>query len=331
MAEAKSASTRPADPAKESGNSGGGGESTLTVIVALLSNAAIFVSKTVVALLSGSAAVAAEAAHSLADTVNEAILLLGIKRSERPADDGHPFGHGKERYFWSLIAAVSIFVSGAVFSFLQGISALLHGGSGNESDRLWTYVVLGVSLVFESISWVKAAKQVRQEAREEQLGIAGALRHTDDTAMKTVALEDSVAIIGLLIALAGVWLSQVTHSEVWDGIASIAIGLTLTLAAWELARSNQRLLVGAAGDPRLVQALQEWLGTQQEVTKVIDLRTMRVGADELLVCGGVDYEDDLTVGEIEQQMDDVVQRLRERFPDVKHVYLQPTSRAAAQR
>ena len=101
------------------------------------------------------------------------------------------------------------------------------------------------------------------------------------------------------------------------------------LAAWELARSNQRLLVGAAGDPRLVKALGEWLASQREVTAVIDLRTMRVGADELLVCGGVDYEDDLSISDVERQMDGVVQRLRERFPDVKHVYLQPTSREAA--
>ncbi|MGN6089120.1 MAG: cation diffusion facilitator family transporter [Actinomycetales bacterium] len=329
MADVKEAS-RGRDETATSGEGGGGGESTTTVIIALLANAAILVAKTIVAVLSGSAAVAAEAAHSFADTGNEAILLLGIKRSERPADDRHQFGHGKERYFWSLIAAVSIFVSGAVFSFLQGIQSLLSSGEGKgESDLLWTYVVLLVSLVFEGISWFRAAKQVRQEAQEEERNVPAVLRHTDDTALKTVVLEDSAAIVGLLIALAGVWLSDVTGNELWDGLASIAIGLTLTLAAWELARSNQRLLVGEAGDPRIVDGLREWLPQQDEITGVEDLRTMRIGADELLVCGRVDYSDDLTVAELEARQEALGQRLRERFPDVSYVYLEPAASQSA--
>ena len=231
-----------------------GGESTLTVLVALAANAGIGVLKLIAGLLTGSAAMLAEAAHSAADTVTEGLLLTALRRSERPPDRKHPFGYGKERYFWALLAAVSIFVSGAVFAAYEGIRTML--GEQAEQTLAWVaYAVLAVSFVLEGISWAQAVRQVRAEARKDELTPAQWLRSTDDPTVKTVFFEDSAALIGLLLALAGVGLHQLTGSALWDGLASLLIAVLLSGVAYILGRTNKGLLVGRQADLRTVYQL----------------------------------------------------------------------------
>ena len=303
-------------------NQQGGGESTLTVLLALSANAGIAIAKGVAAVLSGSAAMAAETAHSVADTANELFLLAALRRSEKPADRTHPFGYGKERFFWSLIAAISIFASGAVFSFAEGIRALL-AGEGEATSPTLSYIVLAVSFVLEGTSWQQAARQVRREARDEELTVREFLRRTDDPTAKTVFYEDSAALIGLLLAFGGVWLHATTGSAVGDAVASLLIGGVLSWVAWQLASTNKHLLIGSQADPRLVRAIGQWLRDAPEIESVVDLVTMRVGTDRALVCARVDLVDDIASGDIELAMVRLDEGLRAEFTDVDEVFLQP--------
>ncbi len=302
-----------------------GGESTLTVLVALGTNAAIGVLKLVAGLLTGSAAMLAEAAHSVADTTNEGLLLTALSRSARKADRRHPFGYGKERFFWSLIAAVSIFVSGAVFSVYEGISTML--GAGGEQTLAWVaYGVLGVSFLLEGISWTRALRQLRNEARADRMPAIEWLRRTDDPTVKTVFYEDSAALIGLLLAFGGVGLHELTGSAFWDGLASLLIGLLLTLVAYLLGRMNKGLLIGQQASPRMVYALRDALAARPEVDAVVDLLTMTVGTDQVLLCARLDFSDALDAADLERACVAIDTELRERFVDLDEVFLEPVPR-----
>ncbi|MBO0850037.1 MAG: cation diffusion facilitator family transporter, partial [Pseudonocardia sp.] len=194
----------------------GAGESLVTVLLALAVNVAIAVAKIVAGLLTGSAALLSEAAHSVADCGTEVFLLTAVRRSARPADRRHPFGYGKERYFWSLLAAISIFTAGALFSIYQGVHSLT-GHPEEHRNVLVGYLVLAVSAVLESISLRQAIRQVRAERAKDRLALLPYLRGSDDPTVKTVLYEDSAALVGLLLAFAGLGLSQLTGSLVWDG------------------------------------------------------------------------------------------------------------------
>ena len=258
-----------------------GGESTLTVLVAMGANAGIGVLKLVAAIFTGSAAMYAEAAHSVADTVTEGLLLTALRRSGRKPDREHPFGYGKERFFWALIAAVSIFVSGAVFAAYEGIRTML--GESEEQTLAWVaYAVLGVSFVLEGTSWLQAVRQLRNEARRDETTPLNWLRQTDDPTVKTVFFEDSAALIGLLLAFAGVGLHQLTGSAFWDGLASVLIAVLLTAVAYILGGTNKGLLVGRQADRRTVYALRDALADRPEVEQVVDLLTMMIGTDQIL-------------------------------------------------
>ncbi|HMC72161.1 MAG TPA: cation transporter, partial [Mycobacteriales bacterium] len=194
-------------------------ESTGTVLVAIVANLGIAVAKGVAGALSGSAAMISESAHSLADTTNEGFLLVAVKRSTRPADERHQFGYGRERYFWTLLAAVGIFVGGGVFSVLQGVNEL-RSPSERSGHFTLTYIVLAVSFVLEAISWLQASRQLRSDAAETDRGFHRQLWDTSDPAVTTVFFEDSAALVGLLIAALGVGLHEATGNHVWDGLAS---------------------------------------------------------------------------------------------------------------
>ncbi|HEY3894447.1 MAG TPA: cation diffusion facilitator family transporter [Pseudonocardiaceae bacterium] len=302
--------------------SGSGGESTLTVVVALAANALIAVMKAVAGLLTGSAAMLAEAAHSVADTATEGLLLAALRQSERPADRRHPFGYGKVRFFWSLIAAVSIFVTGAIFSGFEGVRTIF--GSGEEQTFVWVaFLVLGLSFVIEGTSWVRAVRQIRQEKAEENRTLRQHLRNTDDPTVKTVFYEDSAALIGLLIAFAGVGLHLLTGSALWDGLASLLIGALLAGVAYLLGRTNMGLLIGQQADVRLVRAVHERLLTQPEVEQVVDLLTMLTGTDRILLCARVDFTDSLSAAELEHACVRIDGELRTEFTDLDEIFIQP--------
>ena len=296
--------------------------SVLTVLLALLANAAVGVLKLAAGLLTGSAALLSEAAHSAGDTSTELLLLTALRRSERPADPTHPFGYGKERFFWSLLAAVAIFASGAAFSVYEGLRTIISGG---ESSRmLWiNYPVLAFALVFEAVSLRQAVRQTRSEARQRRRSLRAVVHEPHDPTVRSVLLEDSAAVTGVIVAAVGVGLHQLTGSAMWDGAASLAIGAVLVVAAVLLARACKALLVGRQADPRLVRSIETVLEQQDEVDDVVDLLTMLTGADRVLVCTRVDFADGFTTSELEQACVRIDRTLRERFSDLDEIFIQP--------
>jgi len=296
--------------------------SVLTVLLALLANAAVGVLKLAAGLLTGSAALLSEAAHSAGDTSTELLLLTALRRSERPADPTHPFGYGKERFFWSLLAAVAIFASGAAFSVYEGLRTIISGG---ESSRmLWiNYPVLAFALVFEAVSLRQAVRQTRSEARQRRRSLRAVVHEPHDPTVRSVLLEDSAAVTGVIVAAVGVGLHQLTGSAMWDGAASLAIGAVLVVAAVLLAQACKALLVGRQADPRLVRSIETVLEQQDEVDDVVDLLTMLTGADRVLVCTRVDFADGFTTSEVEQACVRIDRTLRERFSDLDEIFIQP--------
>jgi len=303
-----------------------GGESTLTVVLAGSVNLAIAVMKLIAGIISGSGAMLSEAAHSVADTFTEVLLLTALKRSERPADRKHPFGYGKERYFWSLLAAVSIFASGSMFAFYEGFSTVFGHGEA-QSTSVISYIVLAVAFALESVSWVQAVKQVRKESKAENRSMWTYLRLIDDPTPKTVLFEDSAALTGLLVAFAGIGLHQLTGSEIWDGAASIAIGLLLACVAYLLGRTNRGLLVGRQADPEIVRGIRDHLAAAPEIEVVVDLQTMLMGTDQILVCARVDFDDSLGAADVERACVRLATELTTEFHDVTEVFIEPVPRS----
>ncbi len=301
-------------------------ESTLTVLLALGANLGVGLLKLVAGLITGSSALMSEAAHSAGDSTTELLLLVAQRRSRKPADSSHPFGYGKERYFWSMLAAIAIFVSGAGFSFYEGIGAIF--GAGESGEHIWiNYPVLALAAILEGISLRQAAGQMRSETARAHRSIAAYLRTPRDPTVNSVFLEDSAAIIGLALAALGVGLHQLTGSAFWDGAASVAIGVLLLCVAFVLARACQTLLVGRQADPRLLREIEAFLETQKEIDDVVDLLTMLVGSDSVLLCLRVDFVDSFTAADLENACIRLDGQLREKFDILGEVFIQPASRA----
>ncbi|MET9933833.1 MULTISPECIES: cation diffusion facilitator family transporter [unclassified Streptomyces] len=304
------------------GTDGGNGESTFTVLVAAAANLGIAVAKAVAGLISGSSAMLSEAAHSLADTVTEVMLLTALKRSGKPVDEDHPVGYAGERYVWAMLAAVATFVGGAVFSIYDGIHTLTRGE--DLGDPLVSYVVLAVAFVLEGFSLRTGVRQVRAEAEERGTPFATYLRRTPDTTVKAVVLEDSAALAGLLLAAGGLLGGQLTGSGVWDGVASILIGALLVYVAWVLGRSNAELLVGRPLPRDMREAVRAELLAVPQVEAVLDLTTLIQGPGEALVAAKIDFRDGVPAEEVERACEEAEERLRARVPAVRRVYLDPT-------
>ncbi|WP_165555787.1 cation diffusion facilitator family transporter [Kribbella pittospori] len=297
-------------------------ESVGTVLLAGAANLAIAIAKVVAGLLSGSTALLAEAAHSVADTMNQAFLLTAIHRSRKPADARHPFGYGMERYFWSLLAAVGILVLGAGFSIAEGLRALIDPEPIESLGLIYT--VLAVSAIFEGTSWLRAVRQVRREARKEGVPALEHLRNAEP-AVKTVAFEDTAALIGLLIAAVGVTLAVVTGQHLWDGAASIAIGVLLIVVAFTLGRDNKTMLIGRALPDDVQQRIRAIINDTPGIDSVLELLSLRLAPDQVLVVATVDLEDMQTTGAaIEQLAERVDREVRRHYPMVRHLYLDPT-------
>ncbi|GHA94248.1 MULTISPECIES: cation diffusion facilitator family transporter [Streptomyces] len=299
-----------------------GGESTFTVVVAAAANLGIAVAKLVAGLISGSSAMLSEAAHSVADTVTELMLLTALKRSEKPPDEDHPLGYGPERYIWAMLAAVATFVGGAVFSLYDGIHTLLRGEE--LGDPLVSYIVLAVAFLLEGFSLRTGVRQVRWEAARLRVPAPRYLRRTPDTAVKAVVMEDSAALVGLLLAAGGLLGGQLSGSGVWDGVASILIGVLLVYVAWVLCRSNAQLLIGRPLPAEMRAGVREELLSVPHVVEVLELTTLIQGPSELLVAAKVDFRDASTAAQIEWACEEAEQQLRERYPSIKRVYLDPT-------
>ena len=298
-------------------------ESEGTVLLAGAANLAIAVAKCIAGLLSGSTALLAEAAHSVADTLNQVFLMTAIRRSRKPADGNHPFGYGMERYFWALLAAVGIFVLGAGFSIVEGVRAIVHPEP--VAMLLVAYGVLAVSFVFEGVSWLKAVRQLRREAADDGTSALEHLREHAEPAVKTVAFEDSAALIGLLLAACGVTLSAVTGQEFFDGAASVAIGILLIVVAIALGRDNMAMLVGKALPDDVEEQIRAEIAGTPGIDAVVELLSLRLAPDQVLVVVRVDLDNSETTGAaIEQLAEQIDAQVRREFPTVRHLFLDPT-------
>jgi cation diffusion facilitator family transporter len=299
-------------------------ESTLTVIVAGLANLAIAVAKAIAGVLSGSSAVLAEAAHSLADTLTEVLLFVALRRGAAPPDERHPFGHGKRSYVWALLAAFGTLILGAGFAVIEGIRTIVFPVT--TGDFLITYIVLVISFVFEAISLARALSQLRGTARRWRAPVLRYLRRTPDTALKAVTLEDSGALVGLVLAGAGVGLTEFTGNSVWDGVASICIGVLLAVIGVTLIRTNVSLVVGEATSSRLRRDIRRELEQVPDVDQVLELLTMYLGPQSLLVAARISFVRTSSVAELTRAADEAERRLRERFPLITQLFLDPTPR-----
>src|ERR1700735_4982281 len=270
----------------------GGSESLITVLVAFAVTIRIAVETWPPAALTGSASILAEAAHSWADTGNEIFLLIADRRSRRPPDPAHPFGHGREAYVWSLFAAIGLFVAGAAVSVTRGIQELIAPEAAGYF--VVGYVVLALSFVLEAVSFLRSARQARGEAESLQRDLIEHVLATSDPTLRAVFAEDAAALVGLVIAAAGLGLHQLTGSPVPDAVGSILVGVLLGVVAVILINRNRRFLVGEEADPRVRSAVIRALLEMPEVARVTYLRLEVVGPRMVFVTGDVDLTGDDT-------------------------------------
>ena len=296
----------------------------LAVIGALFANGLIAVLKFVGAVITGSSGMMAEALHSVADTTNQIFLLLGLRFYKRPASGKHPFGYGKERFFWSFIAAIFIFGVGATYAIYEGIEKLRHPHA--PTNLVWAYAILALSFALESGSIGLAIYQEVKEAHHEGLSFAEYLRESKDPTAKTVLFEDSAALIGIIIATTGLVLTEYqvggAAGAYWDGMASICIGLVLAVVAFVLARSARGLLLGEAATPKTLAAIQQAIESHPNVERVVELLTMHLAPKQILINAHVQMRPDLRTGEIEKSIGEIEERIRSAEPKVEMMFLE---------
>jgi len=296
----------------------------LAVLGALFANGLIAVMKLGAAIITGSSGMMAEALHSFADTANQVFLLLGLRFYKRPASEKHPFGHGKERFFWSFIAAIFIFGVGATYAIYEGVVKLSHP---HPPERVgWAYVVLAISFVLEAVSISIAIYQEMKEAHSEGLSFKEYLRNSKDPTAKTVLFEDTAALLGIVIAAAGLYLTEHQTGPgagaFWDGLASIIIGIVLAIVAFVLARTSRALLLGEAANPKEVQAITHGIESHANVVKVVELLTMHLAPKEILINAHVKLKDGLTTEQIEKTIEEVEELIKRAEPKVQKIFLE---------
>jgi cation diffusion facilitator family transporter len=296
----------------------------LAVIGALIANGLITVLKFIGAVFTGSSGMMAESFHSLADTTNQVFLLLGLRFYERPASEKHPFGYGKERFFWSFIAAIFIFGVGATYAIYEGIEKVRH--PHQPENLAWAYWILSISFVLEAISIGVALYQEVGEARHENLTFREYLKESKDPTAKTVIFEDSAALLGIIIAMGGLLLGQYrvwpAEGRLWDGIASITIGVVLAIVAFSLARSSRGLLLGEAATRKSVNALRKAVKSHPNVVGIAELLTMHLAPKQILVNAHINLKNDLTNAEIIETIAEIEKKMKQAEPKVDKIFLE---------
>ena len=293
-------------------------ESKIAIYGAISANVAIAVTKFAVAGITGSSAMLSEGIHSAVDTFNGILLLVGLRLSKRPATPEYPFGHGKELYFWSLIVAVLIFGLGGGVSFYEGVQHIqrpepLH-------DPMWNYVVLGVAAVFEGASFTVALRQFLKQKGKTPFWEA--LHRSKDPTTYTVLAEDSAALVGLLIAAVGIWLSHAFNAPELDGAASLLIGLLLAGVAVVLIRESRGLLIGEGIRPETARAIRDIALAEPKVRDVGRVLSMYVGPDDALVTMDLDFDEGTAASDAGRAIESVERQVRERFPMIKRLFIE---------
>jgi cation diffusion facilitator family transporter len=299
-------------------------ESKTVILAALIGNTLIAITKFAAAAATGSSAMLSEGIHSVVDTGNQVLLLVGLHRARMPADEQYPFGRGKEVYFWSFVVAILIFAVGAGISIYEGVIHILDPHP--VENHLINYIVLGAAMVFEGVAWVIAYRSFNRIRGD--MGRLEAIRRGKDPSMFVVLFEDTAAMMGLAIAFVGVFLGQLTGNAVFDGLASILIGCVLAATAAWLAAETKSLLIGERAHPRVIQGIRERVGSHPAVTRVDEVLTLHMGPDFILVNVSVNFDPGAAARVIEEAVADIDRRIRKAYPEVKRVFIEAESGTA---
>jgi cation diffusion facilitator family transporter len=300
--------------------------SVKVIYAAIVANLGIAICKFIVAAITGSAAMLAEGIHSAVDTGNELLLLIGERNSAKPADAKHPFGYGKELYFWALIVALSVFSLGGGLSIYHGIEALRHPEP--LQDATWSYVVLGVSALFEGYSW-NVSRQTLNKRRKPGASLWQTVHASKDASVFTVFIEDSAALIGLVIAAVGIGLGHYFDNPYFDPAASVLIGLLLVGAAFLLARETGALLVGESIGPDATRKVREIFEHDPAILSVADLQSMQLGPDEVLLTVAVQFKRGMRIDEVETAIERLEKTVAARYPSIRHIYFESSALRSA--
>jgi cation diffusion facilitator family transporter len=296
-------------------------ESRTAIFAAIAGNLAIAVTKFVAAAFTGSSAMLSEGIHSLVDTGNGGLLLLGVRESRKPPDAAHPFGHGMELYFWSLIVAILIFALGGGMSVYEGVIHITH--PNQLGDPAWNYVVLGFAIVFESTSFYFAIKAFRKEKGDQ--GVWQAIHTSKDPTTFTILFEDTAALLGLLVAFVGIFLGHLLNQPYLDGVASITIGVILGVVAGFLAYESKGLLIGEGVNPQTLDSIRAIAGAEPAVSEVRKALTMHFGPQEVLLTLDIRFQKELTTAEIAAAIDELEEKIRDRHPEIKYIFIEAKS------
>ncbi|HET7064196.1 MAG TPA: cation diffusion facilitator family transporter [Rudaea sp.] len=295
---------------------------TKVVLLALAANVAIALTKFAAAAITGSSAMLSEGVHSLVDTINELLLLYGVRRAAKPPDKAHPFGHGRELYFWSFVVALLVLALGAGVSFYEGVSHLLNPHAIERP--LLNYGVLAASFVFEGISWWFTLRAFRRTKGNQ--GYFEAFRASKDPSTFTVLFEDTAALIGLVIAFLGVAGAQAFSLPQLDGIASLGIGVVLAVSSILLARETKQLLIGEPAHPHVRASILKIAAADHGIRNANGVITVQLGPQQIVAALSAEFEDALTTGEIERCVNRLEDAIRSKHPDVAVLFVKPQTR-----
>ncbi len=288
------------------------------ILAALVMNFAIAVTKFGAAMATGSSAMLSEAIHSLVDTGNQVLLLYGLQRSKRPADETHPFGYGPELYFWAFVVAILIFGLGAGISFFEGLSKVRDPHA--ITNPIINYVVLTIAIGFEAVAWTVAYREFNKV--RGRMSILAAVRASKDPALFTVLFEDTAAMLGLIVAFVGIALSQALDLPALDGYASIGIAIILASTAVFLAYETKGLIVGEAADPAVDDGVRQILEGHASIRHINELRTLHQGPDDVLLVLSVDFIDEATSRDVETSITALETRIKSEFPQIRRVFIE---------
>jgi cation diffusion facilitator family transporter len=303
-----------------------GWRANLVLYAALAANIGIAVAKFVAAAITASSSMLTEGVHSLVDSLNQVLLLYGQRRAKRPPDSEHPFGYGRELYFWAFVVAILIFGLGAGVSVYEGYLHILDPEP--LRDPLVNYIVLGIATAMEGTSWVIAIREFRESKGD--CGWWKAIRESKDPAGFIVLFEDSAALAGLIVAGVGVWASHAWGDPRIDGMASIVIGLILAAVATLLAREAKGLLIGERANPDLIAQVRAMLEAEPRITAVNHVRTIHTAPDRIFVAISADFDDSLAMGEAETLIERIEARLKAALPQLSSIYIRPEKREDAE-
>ena len=298
------------------------GDSKKVLLAALVGNGLISITKFAASFYTGSSAMLSEGIHSLVDTGNQGLLLFGLSRSKKPADERHPFGYGAELYFWAFVVAILIFALGSGISIYEGIHKVQHP---EIVTNAWiNFVVLALAMVFEGAATYVAFKEFNKTKGDYNYWQA--IKRSKNPAIFTVLFEDSAAMLGLIIAFVGLLLAQTLNMPIFDGLASIAIGVVLAFTAIFLAYETKGLLIGEAANPEAKRKIREIIDEVDGITHVNGVITLHLGPEEVLVNASLDFQDDLTAGDVENITASLTEKLRKEVPVVKRVFIEAKSK-----